>query len=114
MRMAANSEETFLQVARLGLHIFVGLRDHDVLSLRWNLEAYRRAWVEAAHFRAGQRLLAHPRLRRGDGTEAIEEPRENITRLLPPASRSGALGMGRADMALAARRQVVAELGRRR
>ena len=49
MRMAANSEETFLQVARLGLHIFVGLRDHDTASLRRNLEAYRGAWVEAGH-----------------------------------------------------------------
>jgi alkanesulfonate monooxygenase SsuD/methylene tetrahydromethanopterin reductase-like flavin-dependent oxidoreductase (luciferase family) len=79
MRMAANSEETFLQVARLGLHIFVGLRDHDVASLRGNLDAYRQAWVEAGHPGRGSAYLRIPVYAAETEREAIEEPRENIT-----------------------------------
>ncbi|HEU5323725.1 MAG TPA: LLM class flavin-dependent oxidoreductase, partial [Methylomirabilota bacterium] len=49
LRMAANSPETFPNVGRLGLPIFVGLRDLDIPALRVHLESYRAAWREAAH-----------------------------------------------------------------
>ena len=109
MRMAANSEETFLQVARLGLHIFVGLRDHDVASLRGNLEAYRRAWVEAGHPGRGSAYLRIPVYAAETEREAIEEPRENITGFFRRHLDLVRSGMGRTDTGSAARRQVVAE-----
>ena len=109
MRMAANSEETFLQVARLGLHIFVGLRDHDTASLRRNLEAYRRAWVEAGHPGRGSAYLRIPVYAAETEREAIEEPRENITGFFHRHLDLVRSGMGRTDTGSAARRQVVAE-----
>jgi alkanesulfonate monooxygenase SsuD/methylene tetrahydromethanopterin reductase-like flavin-dependent oxidoreductase (luciferase family) len=109
MRMAANSEETFLQVARLGLHIFVGLRDHDTASLRWNLEAYRRAWVEAGHPGRGSAYLRIPVYAAETEREAVEEPRENITGFFRRHLDLVRSGLGRADTGPAARRQVVAE-----
>src|SRR5437879_3012137 len=47
MRMAANSPETFPQVAKLGLPLFIGLRDLDIPLLRGHLKAYREAWRES-------------------------------------------------------------------
>src|SRR5262245_30636018 len=49
MRMAANSEQTFPYIGRLGLPIFVGLRDLDIPMLRVQLGVYRQAWHEAGH-----------------------------------------------------------------
>src|SRR5260370_11466039 len=48
MRMAANPPETFPQVAKLGLPLFIGLRDLDIPLLRGHLKAYREAWRESA------------------------------------------------------------------
>ena len=47
LRMAANSPETFPQVANLGLPLFIGLRDLDIPLLRGHLKAYREAWRES-------------------------------------------------------------------
>src|SRR5713226_6649065 len=49
LRMAANSQETFPIVGRLGLSLFVGLRDLSIPELRLNLVTYRQAWHDAGH-----------------------------------------------------------------
>ena len=47
LRMAANSPETFPQVAKAGLALFVGLRDLDIPELQAQLGSYRDAWRES-------------------------------------------------------------------
>src|ERR1700730_8930461 len=47
MRMAANSPETFPQVAKLGLPLFLVLRAQDLPLQRGHLKAYRDAWRES-------------------------------------------------------------------
>ena len=50
--MAANTEETFPAVGKMGLSIFVGLRAAEIPDLQAHLALYRQAWREA-----GTRLL---------------------------------------------------------
>ncbi|MBM3776603.1 MAG: LLM class flavin-dependent oxidoreductase, partial [Acidobacteria bacterium] len=79
MRMASNSPETFVHVARLGLPIFVGLRDHDVPSLRVHLETYRRAWKDSGQAGEPDVFLRIPVYAAETQRAALEEPRENMT-----------------------------------
>ncbi len=108
MRMAANSEETFVQVGRLGLPIFVGLRDLDVPTLSVNLDAYRRSWRDAGHAGQGSAYLRIPVYAAPTEREALEEPRENITGFFQRHLELVRSGMGRADTGSSARRQAVA------
>lgn len=78
MRMAANSEETFPQVARLGLPLFVGLRDLDLPTLGIRLQSYRQAWREAGHPGRPDVFLRIPIYAAPTEKEAIAEPEENI------------------------------------
>ena len=49
LRIAATSRETFPQVGRAGIPVFVGLRGMDRPVLAESLDAYRVAWNEAGH-----------------------------------------------------------------
>lgn len=108
MRMAANSEETFLQVGRLGLPIFVGLRDLDVATLRKFLDGYRRAWREAGHAGEGSAYLRIPVYAADTEREAIDEPREAITAFFQRHLDLVNAGFGRADTGSVERRKEVA------
>jgi alkanesulfonate monooxygenase SsuD/methylene tetrahydromethanopterin reductase-like flavin-dependent oxidoreductase (luciferase family) len=109
MRMASNSEETFLHVARLGLPIFVGLRDHDIPSLEIHLGAYRKAWKEAGHSGNPDAFLRIPVYLAATETEAVEEPKENMTYFFQRHLELVQSGMGRRDTGSATRRQSLAD-----
>jgi alkanesulfonate monooxygenase SsuD/methylene tetrahydromethanopterin reductase-like flavin-dependent oxidoreductase (luciferase family) len=105
LRMAANSKETFPVVARLGLPLFVGLRDLDVPELRLRIADYRAAWREAGHPGDGDVCLRMPIYAASTEKEAVEEPRENHTYFFQRHAELTRSGMGRADTGPADRRQ---------
>ena len=49
LRIAATTKETFPQVGRQGLPVFVGLRGMDRPTLAASLNEYRTAWKDAGH-----------------------------------------------------------------
>ena len=49
LRIAATTRETFPQVGRAGIPVFVGLRGMDRPALADSLNAYRAAWKDAGH-----------------------------------------------------------------
>ncbi len=49
LRIAATTKETFPQVGRAGIPVFVGLRGMDRPALADSLNAYRAAWKQAGH-----------------------------------------------------------------
>ena len=49
LRIAATTKETFPQVGRAGIPVFVGLRGMDRPGLADSLNQYRAAWKEAGH-----------------------------------------------------------------
>ena len=49
LRIAATTTETFPQVGRAGISVFVGLRGMDRPELAENLGVYRSTWREAGH-----------------------------------------------------------------
>ncbi|HET8578285.1 MAG TPA: LLM class flavin-dependent oxidoreductase [Methylomirabilota bacterium] len=79
LRMAANSPETFASVGRLGLPLFVGVRDLDLPALRGHLRDYRRAWQEAGHPEPASVYLRIPVYAGTTEKGAREEPKESIT-----------------------------------
>jgi len=105
LRMAANSKETFPVVARLGLPLFVGLRDHDIPELRLHLAAYRAAWRDAGHPGDGDVYLRIPIYAAPTEKEAREEPYENLTYFFQRHAELLRSGMGRRDTGPADRRQ---------
>ncbi len=105
LRMASNSKETFLVVARLGLPLFVGLRDLDIPELRLRIADYRAAWREAGHPGEGDVCLRMPIYAAPTEREAVEEPRENLTYFFQRHAELTRSGMGRADTGPADRRQ---------
>ncbi|MGH7275660.1 MAG: LLM class flavin-dependent oxidoreductase [Candidatus Rokuibacteriota bacterium] len=109
MRMAANSEETFPQVARLGLPLFVGLRDLDIPTLKVHLQAYRQAWHDSGHAGRPDVYLRLPIYAAPTEQAAVEEPKENITYFFRRHVELIQAGLGRADTGPAARRRALAE-----
>ncbi len=109
IRMAANSVETFPFVGRLGLPLFVGLRDLDIPELRVHLEAYRAAWRQAGHAGHGDACLRIPIYAGTTEKEAVEEPYENITSFFRRHADLTRSGVGRADTGPADRRQTRVE-----
>ena len=109
MRMAANSEETFVQVGRLALPLFVGLRDLDIPALRIHLEVYRRAWHDAGHAGRPDVYLRIPVYAGVTEKAAIEEPRENMLYFFRRHVELVQAGLGRADTGPSARRQALVE-----
>jgi alkanesulfonate monooxygenase SsuD/methylene tetrahydromethanopterin reductase-like flavin-dependent oxidoreductase (luciferase family) len=109
IRMAANSVETFPFVGRLGLPLFVGLRDLDIPELRGHLKAYRAAWRDAGHPGDGDVCLRIPVYAGTTEKAAVEEPRENITYFFRRHAELTRSGLGRGDTGPAERRQARAE-----
>jgi alkanesulfonate monooxygenase SsuD/methylene tetrahydromethanopterin reductase-like flavin-dependent oxidoreductase (luciferase family) len=105
LRMAANSKETFPVVARLGLPLFVGLRDHDIPELRLHIAAYRTAWRDAGHPGDGDVYLRIPIYGAPTEDAAREDPRENLTYFFQRHAELLRSGMGRGDTGPADRRQ---------
>lgn len=79
LRMAANSPETFPQVAELGLGLFVGLRDHDTTDLGGHVRKYREAWRRAGHPGESSVYLRIPIYAGETERAALDEARESIT-----------------------------------
>jgi alkanesulfonate monooxygenase SsuD/methylene tetrahydromethanopterin reductase-like flavin-dependent oxidoreductase (luciferase family) len=97
MRMAANSPETFAFVGRMGLPLFVGLRDLDIPELRGHLAAYRTAWRDAGHAGSGDVCLRIPVYAAPTQKAAVEEPYENITYFFRRHAELTRSRLGRAD-----------------
>jgi len=105
LRMAANSKETFPVVARLGLPLFVGLRDLDIPELRLRIADYRAAWREAGHPGEGDVCLRMPIYAAPTQKEAVEEPYENFTYFFQRHAELTRSGLGRGDTGPADRRR---------
>jgi alkanesulfonate monooxygenase SsuD/methylene tetrahydromethanopterin reductase-like flavin-dependent oxidoreductase (luciferase family) len=102
LRMAANSPETFPQVAELGLGLFVGLRDHDTADLGGHIRNYREAWRRAGHGGESSVYLRIPIYAGETEARAREEARESITYFFQrhaelTQSRIGRAGAGPAE-----------------
>jgi alkanesulfonate monooxygenase SsuD/methylene tetrahydromethanopterin reductase-like flavin-dependent oxidoreductase (luciferase family) len=109
IRMAANSVETFPVVGRLGLPLFVGLRDLDIPELRAHLQAYRAAWREAGHAGPGDVCLRIPVYAGATEKAAVEEPYENITYFFRRHAELTRSGLGRGDTGPGERRRARVE-----
>ena len=109
IRMAATTEETFPEVGRMGLPIFVGLRAMDVAELRTCVQAYRLAWNDAGHSGAATVYLRIPIYAGTTETAAVEEPRESITYYFQRHAELTLAGMGRTGTGPAERRQAQAD-----
>jgi alkanesulfonate monooxygenase SsuD/methylene tetrahydromethanopterin reductase-like flavin-dependent oxidoreductase (luciferase family) len=104
LRMAANSPETFATVARLGIPLFVGLRDLGLPELQRNLGTYRSAWRQAGHPGQGDVCLRIPIYVAPTEQEALEDPRENMVYFFKRHAEIVWGGVGRADTGPADRR----------
>ena len=60
LRIAATTKETFPQVGRAGIPVFVGLRGMDRPALAESLDAYRTSWKEAGHMADASVFLRIP------------------------------------------------------
>ena len=109
LRMAANSPETFPQVAKSGLALFVGLRDLDIPELKECLKLYRGAWREAGHAGQPSVYLRIPVYAGLTETGALEEPRESITAFFRRQADLMKTSVGRAGAGPADRRAAKAE-----
>jgi alkanesulfonate monooxygenase SsuD/methylene tetrahydromethanopterin reductase-like flavin-dependent oxidoreductase (luciferase family) len=109
LRMAANSPETFPQVARLGLPLFIGLRDLDIPAQRGQVRAYRDAWRAAGHPGDGDVYLRIPVYAAPTEAAAREEPREAMTYFFQRHVELVRSGLGRGDTGPLDRRQALAE-----
>ena len=97
IRVAANSADTFPQIARLGHAVFVAVRLGTLEELEPNITAYRKAWKEAGHPGEGKVFLRAPVYVAETDQAAREEPEESIMyfyrylreRLEDSASRAG-------------------------
>ncbi|MGH7341156.1 MAG: LLM class flavin-dependent oxidoreductase, partial [Candidatus Rokuibacteriota bacterium] len=79
IRMAANSDETFTIVGKMGLPIFIGLRAAEIPDLQVHLARYRSAWREAGHPADPSVYLRIPIYAGATETAALEEPQATIT-----------------------------------
>jgi alkanesulfonate monooxygenase SsuD/methylene tetrahydromethanopterin reductase-like flavin-dependent oxidoreductase (luciferase family) len=105
LRMAANSDDTFPLAGRLGLPLFVGVRDVDIPELRGLLQAYRAGWREGGHPGEADVFLRLPVHAAPTEQQAREEPYENITYFYRRHTELLRAGLGRSDTGSAARRQ---------
>ena len=105
LRMAANSPDTFGFVGRMGLPLFVGLRDLDIPELRRHLVTYRSAWRVAGHPGNGDVCLRIPLYAAPTQKAAVEEPHENITYFFRRHAELTRSRLGRADTGSAERNQ---------
>jgi alkanesulfonate monooxygenase SsuD/methylene tetrahydromethanopterin reductase-like flavin-dependent oxidoreductase (luciferase family) len=78
VRMAATTPETFPNVGRMGLPIFVGLRGMAIPELAGHVKRYRAAWREAGHPGDGDVCLRIPVYAAPTEKAAIDEPEDTI------------------------------------
>jgi alkanesulfonate monooxygenase SsuD/methylene tetrahydromethanopterin reductase-like flavin-dependent oxidoreductase (luciferase family) len=109
MRMAANTPSTFPQVAQLGLPLFVGLRDHDIPSLRTHLKIYREAWHASGQPGPADVFLRIPVYAATTEKDAREEPREMITYFFERHAELVRSRLGRKDTGATAKTEELAE-----
>src|SRR5262249_2677467 len=109
VRMAANTEETFPAVGKMGLPIFVGLRANEISDLQANLALYRQAWREAGHPGLPSVYLRIPVYVSTTEQGAVEEPRESLTYFFNRQSELARAIIGRAGAGPADRRRALAE-----
>ena len=109
LRMAANSDETFPAVAKMGLPIFVGLRAAEIPDLQVHLSRYRHAWREAGHPGDPSVYLRIPVYVSPTEQGAVEEPRESLTFFFGRQSRLARSSVGRAGTGPVERRQAQVE-----
>src|ERR671938_994317 len=97
IRVAANSADTFPNIAKAGLAVFVEVRLGPLEELEPNITAYREAWKAAGHPGDGQVFLRAPVYVADTDQAARDEPEESIMyfyrylgeRLVDSATRSG-------------------------
>jgi alkanesulfonate monooxygenase SsuD/methylene tetrahydromethanopterin reductase-like flavin-dependent oxidoreductase (luciferase family) len=109
LRMAATSEETFPQVGKMGLPIFVGLRGMNIPELQGHLQTYRQAWRDAGHAGEGDVCLRIPLYVGSSAQSALDAPRESITYYFQRQAGITRTGAGRAGAGPADRRLSRAE-----
>ena len=109
LRMAANSDETFPAVAKMGLPIFVGLRAAEIPDLQVHLARYRQAWREAGHPGDPSVYLRIPVYVSTTEEGAVEEPRESLTFFFGRQSKLAGSSLGRAGTGPVERRRAQVE-----
>lgn len=109
IRMAATTAETFPQVARMGLPIFVGVRAMGFPELSTHVQAYREARPEAGHIGDASVYLRVPIYAGTTETGAVEEPRASITYYFQRQAELARAAVGRAGTGPAERRQAQAD-----
>src|SRR5262249_32622103 len=109
IRMAANTEETFPAVGKMGLSIFVGLRAAEIPDLRAHLALYRQAWREAGHADNPSVYIRIPVYVSTTEQGAIDEPRESLTHFFGRQTDLARAVVGRAGAGPADRRRALAE-----
>lgn len=109
LRMAANSEDTFIRVGQMGMPIFVGLRGLDIHDLQTRLQTYRQAWREAGHPGEGDVCLRIPVYVGTTEQGALEEPYDSIMYYFARQANMTRAGVGRAGSGPAERRLSQAE-----
>ncbi len=109
IRMAANSQETFPAVAKMGLPLFVGLRAAEIADLRKHLASYREAWGDAGHSGAASAYLRIPVYVAPTERQAFDEPRESLMTFFARQSELARTTIGRAGGEPSDRRQAQAE-----
>jgi alkanesulfonate monooxygenase SsuD/methylene tetrahydromethanopterin reductase-like flavin-dependent oxidoreductase (luciferase family) len=78
IRVAANSAETFPQIAKLGHAVLVAVRQGSLEELQPNIRAYREAWKAAGHPGDGEVYLRAPVYLADTDQAARDEPEESI------------------------------------
>jgi alkanesulfonate monooxygenase SsuD/methylene tetrahydromethanopterin reductase-like flavin-dependent oxidoreductase (luciferase family) len=78
IRIAANSADTFPQIAKLGHAVLVAVRQGSLEELEPNIRAYRKAWKEAGHPGEGTVFLRAPVYVADTDQAARDEPEESI------------------------------------
>jgi alkanesulfonate monooxygenase SsuD/methylene tetrahydromethanopterin reductase-like flavin-dependent oxidoreductase (luciferase family) len=78
IRIAANSTDTFPQIAKLGHGVLVAVRQGTLEELEPNITAYRQAWKEAGHPGDGKVFLRAPVYLAETDQAARDEPEESI------------------------------------
>jgi alkanesulfonate monooxygenase SsuD/methylene tetrahydromethanopterin reductase-like flavin-dependent oxidoreductase (luciferase family) len=78
IRVAANSADTFPQIAKLGHAVLVAVRQGSLEELEPNITAYRKAWKEAGHPGEGKVFLRAPVYLADTDQAARDEPEDSI------------------------------------
>ncbi len=78
LRMAAATPETFPQIGRLGLPIFVAVRQGPFVQLAEHIRAYRAAYAEAGHEGRGRVFLRVPAYLAETRERARAEAKESL------------------------------------